>query len=122
VRNGSNHPLGSPTIGGTMSTELMDQLNNLIADFTVLYQKLRHYYWNVKGKGFFVLHEKFEEMYTEVGDVIDELAEVTVDLSDLTTSLGAKTPFTIEVKPPTGALLKIERTTPAAIETVMDLK
>jgi flagellin FlaB len=51
----------------------------------------------------------------------DELAEITVDLSGLTTALGPNTEFTIEVKPPTGAVLNIQRTTPAAIEAVMEL-
>jgi flagellin FlaB len=51
----------------------------------------------------------------------DELAEITVDLSGLTTALGPNTEFTIEVKPPTGAVLNIQHTTPAAIEAVMEL-
>jgi starvation-inducible DNA-binding protein len=63
-----------------MSKESINSLNLLIADFTVFYQKLRHYHWNVKGEPFFVLHEKFEEIYTEVGDVIDEIAERVVGL------------------------------------------
>lgn len=63
-----------------MSKKLNKQLNVLIADFTVFYQKLRHYHWNVKGPQFFKLHEKFEEIYTEVGVVIDELAERVVGL------------------------------------------
>lgn len=63
-----------------MSKELTGQLNTLIADFTVFYQKLRHYHWNVKGEEFFKLHEKFEEIYSEVGDIIDELAERVVGL------------------------------------------
>lgn len=66
-----------------MSKEQITQLNELIADFTVFYQKLRHYHWNVKGEQFFMLHEKFEEMYTEVGDVIDELAERVVGLEGI---------------------------------------
>ena len=63
-----------------MSKKMINTLNNLVADMTVLYQKLRHYHWNVKGPQFFMLHEKFELMYTEVGDVIDELAERIVGL------------------------------------------
>jgi len=58
------------------------------------------------------------------GDVLlegSELAEVTIALTGLTTPLGANTEFTFEIKPPTGAVLKIERDTPAAIEAVMDL-
>ena len=56
-----------------MAKTLTDQLNTLVADFTIFYQKLRHYHWNVKGEDFFRLHEKFEEIYMGVGDVIDEL-------------------------------------------------
>jgi len=50
-----------------------------------------------------------------------ELAEITVDTSGLTTALGPSTPFTLEIKPPTGAVITLQRTTPAAIEAVMDL-
>ena len=63
-----------------MSKDLTNTLNQLVADMTVFYQKLRHYHWNVKGPEFFRLHEKFELIYTEVGDVIDELAERIVGL------------------------------------------
>lgn len=63
-----------------MSKEINNTLNQMVADMTVFYQKLRHYHWNVKGPEFFRLHEKFELIYTEVGDVIDELAERIVGL------------------------------------------
>jgi flagellin FlaB len=51
-----------------------------------------------------------------------ELAELSVDLSGLTTALSTNTAFTLEIKPPTGAILSINRTTPAAIENVMELR
>jgi flagellin FlaB len=50
-----------------------------------------------------------------------ELAEITVDLSQLGTALGSNTTFTLEVKPPAGSVLNISRSTPAAIEAVMEL-
>jgi flagellin FlaB len=43
-------------------------------------------------------------------------------VSALTTALGANQQFTIEIKPAVGAVLTIQRTTPAYIDTVMDLK
>jgi flagellin FlaB len=55
----------------------------------------------------------------------NELAEITVPVSGgvLTAGdLAANTAFTLEVKPPTGAVLSIGRTTPAAIEAVMELR
>lgn len=52
-----------------------------------------------------------------------ELAEITVPLTDnLTDTLGINTDFSIEIKPPSGAVLNIQRTTPAYIETVYDLQ
>ena len=66
-----------------MSKDIIQKLNLLVAGLTVFYQKLRHYHWNVKGPQFFQLHEKFEIIYTEVGDVIDQLAERIVGLDGL---------------------------------------
>ncbi|MCA9874873.1 MAG: hypothetical protein KC441_14480 [Anaerolineales bacterium] len=51
-----------------------------------------------------------------------ELVEITVDLSGLTTPLGINTQFSLEMKPPKGAALSIQRTTPAYFDTVMDLR
>ena len=58
-----------------------------------------------------------------VDDMLEEgeLAEITVTLSGLTTPLAANTAFNLEIKPPKGAVLNINRTTPAAIKPVMDL-
>jgi starvation-inducible DNA-binding protein len=50
-------------------------LNDLLANATVFYQKVRHYHWNVTGPHFFTLHDKFEELYTFWSDTIDEIAE-----------------------------------------------
>jgi starvation-inducible DNA-binding protein len=57
------------------ATPVVDELNGLLADSTVFYQKLRHYHWNVEGRHFFELHAKFEELYTRWAEVIDQLAE-----------------------------------------------
>ena len=52
-----------------------------------------------------------------------ELAEITVPLSStLSPGLGVNTTFMIEVKPPRGSVLPLERTTPARIDAVNDLK
>jgi flagellin FlaB len=50
-----------------------------------------------------------------------ELAQITVDVSGLTTKLGPNQTFDLEIKPPSGAVLQIERTTPAKIDAVTDL-
>ena len=36
---------------------------------------LRGYHWNIVGKHFFALHEKYEEIYDVVNDMADEIAE-----------------------------------------------
>ncbi|MCY1120099.1 DNA starvation/stationary phase protection protein [Bacillus safensis] len=58
-----------------MSENLLNVVNKQVADWTVLYVKLHNYHWYVKGKDFFTLHEKFEELYTETATYIDDLAE-----------------------------------------------
>jgi len=51
------------------------ELNTLLADYNIYYQKLRSFHWNVLGKNFFDLHEKFENMYNEAKVKVDEIAE-----------------------------------------------
>jgi len=54
---------------------IVDQLNELLANYHIHYQKVRGCHWNVKGRSFFTLHEKFEELYNNAITTIDELAE-----------------------------------------------
>ena len=49
----------------TEAEELVKQLNELLANFQVYYQNLRGLHWNIKGKRFFDLHLKFEELYND---------------------------------------------------------
>ncbi|MCL4149759.1 UNVERIFIED_CONTAM: hypothetical protein GTU68_058622 [Idotea baltica] len=55
--------------------ELAIDLNALLANYQVYYQNLRGLHWNIKGKNFFQLHEKFEELYNDSQIKIDEIAE-----------------------------------------------
>lgn len=57
------------------SSELAEKLNVLLANYSVFYQNLRGYHWNIKGHKFFELHAKFEEQYLDIATKIDELAE-----------------------------------------------
>jgi starvation-inducible DNA-binding protein len=54
---------------------LATELNELLAHYQVFYMNTRGYHWNIKGQQFFELHEKFEEIYTDLQTKIDELAE-----------------------------------------------
>lgn len=58
-----------------MSDNLINAVNKQVANWTVMYVKLHNYHWYVKGKDFFTLHEKFEELYNEAATYIDDLAE-----------------------------------------------
>ena len=57
------------------TSHTVQELNVLLADYHLYYQKLRNYHWNVIGKNFFDLHEKFEELYDDAKVKIDEIAE-----------------------------------------------
>ena len=59
----------------TDTQSLVDLVNKQVANWTVLFTKLHNFHWYVKGHQFFVLHDKFEELYNEAAIHIDELAE-----------------------------------------------
>lgn len=54
---------------------VVEKLNQLLINYQVHYQNLRLFHWNVKGPFFFILHEKFEELYNEAALKVDEVAE-----------------------------------------------
>lgn len=54
---------------------VVDELNILLADYHIYYQNLRTFHWNILGKNFFDLHQKFEHLYNEARLKIDDLAE-----------------------------------------------
>jgi len=66
----------------TKTENTVKELNVLLADYHLYYQKLRNFHWNVEGKNFFDLHEKFEEMYDEAKEKIDEIAERILTLEN----------------------------------------
>lgn len=61
------------------STEEADKithaLNSVLANYSIHFQKLRNFHWNVKGSDFFDLHAEFESQYKEALENIDEIAE-----------------------------------------------
>lgn len=54
---------------------LADKLNRLLANYSIFYQNVRGYHWNIRGEKFFELHVKFEELYSDLVLKIDEVAE-----------------------------------------------
>jgi starvation-inducible DNA-binding protein len=59
---------------------LAAELNILLANFQIYYQNLRGLHWNIKGKRFFDLHIKFEELYNDSQLKIDLIAERVLTL------------------------------------------
>ena len=60
--------------------ELATDLNGLLSNFQMYYQNLRGIHWNIKGKRFFDLHVKFEELYDDANMKVDEIAERVLTL------------------------------------------
>ena len=50
-------------------------LSTILADEYVLYTKTRKAHWNVEGPDFYNKHKFFEEQYTKLEEIVDEVAE-----------------------------------------------
>jgi starvation-inducible DNA-binding protein len=67
--------LNSLGLEAKSTNELQQDLNNLLANFQIYYQNLRGIHWNIRGKRFFDLHTKFEELYNDAQLKVDMIAE-----------------------------------------------
>jgi starvation-inducible DNA-binding protein len=59
---------------------IITELNTLLANYQVYYQNLRGIHWNIRGKRFFDLHVKFEELYNDSQLKVDMIAERVLTL------------------------------------------
>ncbi len=57
------------------AVEVGSRLKVLLANYQMMYNKLRNFHWNVEGDEFFELHEVFEEEYHFFSEEIDTVAE-----------------------------------------------
>ena len=62
-------------INEAAANQVAEALAALLADFQVFYPNLRGFHWNIKGHAFFTLHAKFEELYNDAAEKVDEIAE-----------------------------------------------
>lgn len=53
-----------------------NNLNEFLSNLVVEYHKLQNFHWYIKGKDFFTVHEKLEELYDQINEAIDEVAEL----------------------------------------------
>lgn len=58
-----------------MSKKLYEKMNLYLANQEVAYIKLHNLHWYVKGRSFFTLHAKLEELYDRTAEIIDAVAE-----------------------------------------------
>lgn len=61
--------------------ELVDALNELLADMFVYRAKLQAYHWTVTGDLFYPIHNLTQELYESLNEPIDELGEVIRSLN-----------------------------------------
>lgn len=64
------------------SEKLIDFLNDLLANYQIFYMNVRGYHWNIKGPNFFFLHPKYEEIYNDLLDKLDSIAERILTLGE----------------------------------------
>lgn len=75
-------PLNKIRLNQLKSTELANELNTLLAHYSIFYQNVRGFHWHIKGDDFFELHLKFEELYNDLVLKIDEVAERILTLGE----------------------------------------
>jgi len=115
----------APTVPATASGLAHADSNNVVViAYIDEYQRVEDLYWTVTklgkddGDDLLEASEKFQITIgaatagSGAGNLIDALSTNTLD---------ENTEFTLEVKTPVGAILNIERTTPAYIDTIMNL-
>lgn len=59
---------------------MTSKLNLLLADLVVEHRKLQSMHWYVKGADFFQAHAQLEAYYDELSDMIDEVAELILQV------------------------------------------
>jgi starvation-inducible DNA-binding protein len=67
-------------IPADLRAQLIDLLNQQLADIFDLYSQTKQAHWNVKGMQFFQLHELFDDLAESVLEYVDMIAERGVSL------------------------------------------
>jgi len=109
------------SVNGTASST---SVNKVVINYIDKDQTVKNLFWKVTRLGNYndnYLLEQNEKFQVTVGS--DTPGTLGGDLANaLGTPLGANKTFTLEVLTPAGAVLQIERTTPATINTIMNLR
>lgn len=62
-------------ISGKARIQLVELLNQTLADTFDLHSQVKQAHWNVKGPDFFQLHTLFDQLASELDEYVDEIAE-----------------------------------------------
>ena len=112
--------LNSLGLDSKKTKEIAGDLNKLLANFQLYYQNLRGIHWNIKGKNFFDLHVKFEELYTDANLKVDEIAERILTLEE--TPLHTFDDYTKAAKVPVGKnISKDDKAVELIVESLTEL-
>ncbi|WP_299546181.1 DNA starvation/stationary phase protection protein [uncultured Helicobacter sp.] len=63
-------------------SKVIQSLKQIQADSAVFYIKLHNYHWNIKGLDFHPVHSALEEMYNEIAEQMDSVAERVLQLGE----------------------------------------
>ena len=107
--------LNSIGLDTNKTKDLASDLNNLLANFQIYYQNLRGIHWNIKGKRFFDLHVKFEELYSDANLKVDEIAERILTLGE--TPLHTFQDYSAQAQVPVGKNVSEDE---KAVELIVD--
>jgi starvation-inducible DNA-binding protein len=61
-------------------TQVVENLQLLMADALVMFTKVHNYHWNVRGPQFYGVHARTEEIYEQYAEIYDDLAERILQL------------------------------------------
>ena len=62
---------------------ITEDLNLFLSNLNVFYRKLQNYHWNIIGEDFFDVHTKLEELYNNINNQIDEIAEHILSMGQM---------------------------------------
>lgn len=101
-----------------MSKNLHDKLNEYLANQQIMYIKLHNLHWYVKGRSFFTLHAKLEELYDQTAEIMDNVAERLLALGGAPVASLKKALALASVKELEGAPISSDDTVKALISDV----
>jgi archaeal flagellin FlaB len=114
-----------PAADGNTGIAAAGGSNKVVINYTDQKQTVKNLYWTMNklgnaGTGNLLKHnEKYEII---IGDISSTAGNGGNLVNALVTRLGINKTFTLELLAPVGAVLAIERTTPACIDPVMNLR